>query len=314
MTTNERGLVIVTGASSGIGEAIALHLREGGFAVLAGVRRDEDAERLRTRGLTPIRLDVTDPEQLAAARAQIGDRPLAGLVNNAGILRGGPLEFVPIDDLREQLEVNVVGQMAVTQAFIGGLRAGRGRIVNVGSISARLASPMIGPYVAAKFALEGLTDTLRRELALQGIDVIMIEPGGVNTPLIGRTSQWIEQLYGGSPPELAQRYGAMLTVMLEQTNKIDRQTGIDASAVAKVVDKALTVRRPRTRYLVGRDAIIQATMAKLLPDRLVDRLLLSLIKSLCPAYPATSRPMTPNWQLQPVDTEAAHRRPDDHTS
>jgi NAD(P)-dependent dehydrogenase (short-subunit alcohol dehydrogenase family) len=278
MTTNGRRLVIVTGASSGIGEAIALHLREGGFSVLAGVRRDEDAERLRTRGLTPIRLDVTDPEQLAAARAEVGDRPLAGLVNNAGILRGGPLEFVPIDDLRRQLEVNVIGQVAVTQAFIGGLRAGRGRIVNVGSISGRLASPMIGPYVAAKFALEGLTDTLRRELALQGIEVIMIEPGGVKTPLLGKSSQWAEQLHGDGPPELAQRYGAMLTVMLEQTTKIDRRTGIDASAVAEVVRKALTVRRPRTRYLVGRDAIIQATMAKLLPDRVVDRLLLSLIK------------------------------------
>ena len=279
MTTNGPGLVIVTGASSGIGEAIALHLREGGFSVLAGVRRDEDAERLSTRGLTPIRLDVTDPEHLAAARAEVGDRPLAGLVNNAGILRGGPLEFVRLDDLREQLEVNVIGQVAVTQAFIGGLRAGRGRIVNVGSISGRLATPMVGPYVAAKFALEGLTDTLRRELALQGIDVIMIEPGGVKTPLLGKANQWVEQLYGDSPPELAQRYGAMLTVMLEQTNKIDRRTGIDASAVAKVVGKALTVRRPRTRYLVGRDAIIQATMAKLLPDRVVDRLLLSLIKS-----------------------------------
>jgi NAD(P)-dependent dehydrogenase (short-subunit alcohol dehydrogenase family) len=288
MTTNGRGLVIVTGASSGIGEAIALHLREGGFSVLAGVRRDEDAERLRTRGLTPIRLDVTDPEQLAAARAEVGDRPLAGLVNNAGILRGGPLEFVPIDDLRRQLEVNVIGQVAVTQAFIGGLRAGRGRIVNVGSISGRLASPMIGPYVAAKFALEGLTDTLRRELALQGIEVIMIEPGGVKTPLLGKTSQWAEQLHGDGPPELAQRYGAMLTVMLEQTNKTDRQTGIDASAVAEVVGKALTVRRPRTRYLVGRDAIIQATMAKLLPDRVVDRLLLNLIKSCCQRYAAAA--------------------------
>jgi NAD(P)-dependent dehydrogenase (short-subunit alcohol dehydrogenase family) len=175
--------------------------------------------------------------------------------------------------------VNVIGQVAVTQAFVGVLRAGRGRIVNVGSISGRLASPMIGPYVAAKFALEGLTDTLLRELALQGIDVIVIEPGGVKTRLLGRASHWVEQLHGDGPPELAQRYGAMLTVMLEQTNKIDRQTGIDASAVAEVVGKALTVRRPRTRYLVGRDAIIQATMAKLLPDRVVDRLLLSLIKS-----------------------------------
>src|SRR5262245_50365548 len=131
MKTNERGRVIVTGASTGIGQATALHLDELGFWVLAAVRRDEDAERLRDRGLTPIRLDVTMPKQVAAARAEIGDEPLAGLVNNAGINRSGPLEFVPIEDLRRQLEVNVIGQLAVIQPFIGALRTGGGRIINV---------------------------------------------------------------------------------------------------------------------------------------------------------------------------------------
>jgi NAD(P)-dependent dehydrogenase (short-subunit alcohol dehydrogenase family) len=155
MKTIGRGLVIVTGASRGIGAATALHLRELEFSVLAGVRRNEDAERLRDSGLTPIRLDVTDPEHLAAARAEVGNRPLAGLVNNAGVSRFGPLEFVDIDAVRNQLEVNVIGQVAATQAFISALRAGRtGRIINVGSISGRLATPMIGPYATVKIRAE----------------------------------------------------------------------------------------------------------------------------------------------------------------
>ena len=145
MYMNGRGRVMVTGASTGIGEATALHLGELGFSVLAGVRRDEDAERLREQGLTPICLDVTVAEQLAAARAEIGDEPLAGLVNCAGITHSGPLEFVPVDDMRQQMEVNVIGQLAVTQAFLDALRAGRGRIVNLGSITGLLATPITGP-------------------------------------------------------------------------------------------------------------------------------------------------------------------------
>jgi NAD(P)-dependent dehydrogenase (short-subunit alcohol dehydrogenase family) len=278
MTEADRGRVIVTGASTGIGEATALHLHQLGFSVLAGVRREEDAERLRGRGLTPFQLDVTVPAQLAAARAEIGDCPLAGIVNNAGIVRGGPLEFLPVNDLREQLEVSVVGALAVTQAFFGGLRAGRGRIVNIGSIQGRVAAPMIGPYAAAKFALEALTDSLRRELTPEGIDVIVIEPDGVKTPGLGKANQWVEQLRNDGPPELDSRYGAMIATIIDTTTKIDRQTGIEASAVAKVIGKALTVHRPRTRYLVGRDAKVQVTMAKILPDRVMDRLILRALK------------------------------------
>jgi NAD(P)-dependent dehydrogenase (short-subunit alcohol dehydrogenase family) len=270
-----RGLVVVTGASTGIGAATALHLREIGFSVLAGVRRDSDAARLRELGLTPMRLDITDPDQLADARDTVGDRPLAGLVNNAGINLFGPLEFVQIDDLRLQLEVNVIGQVAATQAFISGLQAGRGRIVNVGSIAGRLATPMVGGYAASKFALSAITDTLRRELIPQGLDVILVEPGGVKTPLISGINQRGDRFDG--PPELAQRYGRMITTALELTKNIDERTGLDASVVAAVIGRALTARRPRTRYLVGRDARLQAAMAKLLPDRLVDRLLLNLM-------------------------------------
>ena len=279
MYMNGRGRVMVTGASTGIGEATALHLGELGFSVLAGVRRDEDAERLREQGLTPIRLDVTVAEQLAAARAEVCDQPLAGLVNCAGIARSGPLEFVSVDDMRQQMEVNVIGQLAVTQAFLDALRAGRGRIVNLGSITGLLGTPITGPYGVSKVALEGMTDVLRRELLSQDIDVVMVVPGGVKTPLMSKASLGFERAFRDGPTELVQRYGPMITTALEHTTKIDRHTGIDAHVVAKVIGKALTVRRPRTRYLVGRDAILAATMAKFIPGRAMDRLILSLIKS-----------------------------------
>jgi NAD(P)-dependent dehydrogenase (short-subunit alcohol dehydrogenase family) len=279
MTMNGRGRVIVTGASTGIGEATARHLRDLGFSVLAGVRCDEDAERLRAYGLTPLRLDVAVPEQISVARVEVGDQPLAGLVNNAGIICSGPLEFVPVEDVRQQLEVNVIGQLAVTQAFLNALRVGRGRIVNVGSMSGLLATPITGPYVTSKFALEGMTDVLRRELLHQGIDVVMVEPGGVKTPIMGKITRRIEQAHREGPPELRQRYGAMMTTAIQITNNIDQRAGVDASVVAKVIGKALTVRRPRTRYLVGRDAILAATMAKFVPDRVIDRLLLKMMAS-----------------------------------
>ncbi len=274
-----RGLVIVSGASTGIGEATALHLRRLGFSVLAGVRREQDVVRLRDSGLTPIHLDVTNADQLAAARTEVGDRPLAGLVNNAGINNWGPVEFVRIDDWRRQMEVNVIGHVAATQTFIDGLRAGGGRIVNVGSISGRLATAMTGPYAASKFALRAITDTMRQELALQGIDVVLVEPGGVNTRLIRDNQRRLGQLERDSPPELMQRYGAMLSTSLENMTRLCERNGLHPSTVAKVIGKALTARRPRTRYLIGGDARLLAAMAGLLPDRAVDRLLLSQLKN-----------------------------------
>lgn len=278
MTTTHRGSVVVTGGSSGIGKATALHLRGLGFSVWAGVRGEDDARRMLEYGLTPIQIDVTKPEQLAAARAELGDLPLAGLVNNAGITRGGPLEAIPLADLREQFEVNVIGQVAVTQTFIHALRAGRGRIINVGSIAGRFAIPIIGPYVASKFALEGITDTLRRELVLRGVDVILMESGGVRTPIMRKTTHSINRVYRESPPELRQCYAPMLAAAFDNINNIERHTGMDADKVARVIGKALLARRPRTRYVVGQDAVIAAMMAKLLPDRVIDRLLLRKVK------------------------------------
>src|ERR687894_214914 len=195
------GTVLVTGASTGIGEATVLHLRELGFDVIGAVRKDEDAERLEGQGLRTVRLDVTDAAQIAAARDSLGDAPLAGLVNNAGIAVASPLEFIPVDRLRQQLEVNLIGQIAVTQAFLPALRRAGGRIVMMSSIGGRVALPLVGPYNASKFGLEGASDSLRRELRPHGVDVILIEPGGVKTPIWKKSTRVATDIEAAMPPE-----------------------------------------------------------------------------------------------------------------
>jgi NAD(P)-dependent dehydrogenase (short-subunit alcohol dehydrogenase family) len=267
------GRVVVTGASTGIGEATAKHLKELGFDVYAGVRKAEDAERLRVGGVTPLTLDVTDSDSIAAARSELGDSPLAGLVNNAGVAVSGPVEFVPIEELRRQLEVNLIGQVAVTQAFLPQLRQGRGRIVNVSSIGGRVALPLMSPYNASKFGLEAVSDSLRRELRGQGIDVILIEPGGVKTPIWRKGNSAADELLADAPPEAERLYGTLIESLRAEADKIDRERGLPPQAVAEVIGEALTARRPRTRYLVGRDAKLRARAAALLPDRAMDALI-----------------------------------------
>ena len=266
------GTVLVTGASSGIGEATALHLRELGFDAVAAVRKDEDAERLAGRGLRTLKLDVTDADSIAAARDELGDGPLAGLVNNAGIAVAAPLEFLPLDQLRQQLEVNLIGQLAVTQRFLPALRAARGRIVNVSSIGGRVALPLVGAYHASKFALEAVSDTLRRELLSQGVDVIVIEPGGVKTPIWRKGDELATELTADLPPEGRRLYGNLIAAIRKQTAKIATETGIEPRVVAEAIGHALTARRPRARYLVGRDAKMRAPAAAVLPDRVMDRI------------------------------------------
>ena len=181
--SSRRGAVVITGASTGIGRASALDLDSRGFRVFAGVRKDEDAERLRSErpSIEPLRIDVTDADSIAAARDRVTEAVdgagLAGLVNNAGIAVPGPLEHLPIDEIRRQLEVNLIGQIAVTQAFLPLLRTARGRIVNIGSIGGRVALPLLGPYAGSKHAMEGITDSLRRELRPWGIEVSIVRPG-----------------------------------------------------------------------------------------------------------------------------------------
>jgi NAD(P)-dependent dehydrogenase (short-subunit alcohol dehydrogenase family) len=256
---------LVTGASSGIGQACAVQLAQAGWHVLAGVRRAGDAPE----GTVEVLLDVTDAEQIGAAAAEVDE--LHGLVNNAGIALAGPLELIPVDELRHQLEVNLVGQIAVTQAFLPTLRRARGRVVFMGSIAGKSALPFLGPYAASKHGLEAVADSLRVELRPFGIHVSIVEPGTIKTPIwtrsAARADELIEQLQDG---RLEQLYGDRITRFRQLAMKRGA-AGAPADAVAEVVVDALTADRPRTRYLVGRDAKLRAGFERL-PDRLRDRI------------------------------------------
>ena len=242
---------LVTGASSGIGRACAIRLARSGWRVLAGVRRDGTAPEETEEFL----LDVADPPPLELDR-------LDALVNNAGIAVAGPLEFLPADELRRQLEVNVVGQLRVTQLALPALRAARGRIVNVGSISGRSALPFLGAYAMSKFALEAMTDALRVELGPWGLSVSIVEPGTIKTPMWTRERP-------DPPPDAMVLYGDRLAAFRRFALRRS-ENGAPAEAVAAVVEEALISPRPKPRYLVGRDARLRAGVERL-PDRLRDR-------------------------------------------
>jgi NAD(P)-dependent dehydrogenase (short-subunit alcohol dehydrogenase family) len=270
------GGVLITGASTGIGEATALRLDKAGFRVFAGVRKPEDGERLRAAGVTVVQpLDVTKPEDIEAAvktvEAALDGAPLRGIVNNAGIGIGGPLEALPLDDFRRTLEVNTTSQLAVTQAFLPLLRKSKGRVVNMSSVGGRVAQPFAGPYIASKFALEAVTDVLRGELLGWGIDVIAIEPGTIATPIWEKSSREAEDVLAKLTPEQRELYGKRLAKMAKL---LERQTkrGAPPEKVAEAVEKALTASRPKTRYLLG-DAHVLVWLKRLLPMRWFDRLL-----------------------------------------
>jgi NAD(P)-dependent dehydrogenase (short-subunit alcohol dehydrogenase family) len=275
-----KGAIVVTGASTGIGYACARLLDAHGYAVFAGMRRDVDAARLRegaSERLHPLMLDVTDSASIATAAAEVaaavGASGLHGLVNNAGIAVAGPLEFLPLSELRHQLEVNVIGQVAVTQAFLPLLRQGHGRIVNIGSIGGKLAGPMLGAYNASKFALEGLTDALRRELRPWNIPVAIVEPGTTATPIWQKSLAAGDSLAADLPPQTMELYGRAIEGARRVARHNAKGGGTPPDAVAQAVLHALTAPRPRTRYPVGREARIGAILARLLPDRTLDRLL-----------------------------------------
>ena len=271
-----RGGVLVTGASTGIGEATALHLQKAGFRVFAGVRKPEDGESLRAAGVTVIHpLDVTKGDEIAAAVETVvqglNGSPLRGIVNNAGIGIGGPLEALDLDDFRRTVEVNTTSQLAVTKAFLPLLRRSQGRIVNMSSIGGRVAQPFAGPYIASKFALEAVTDVLRAELLGWGIDVIAIEPGTIATPIWEKSSREADEVLAKLTPEQRELYGTRLAKMAKV---LERQTkrGAPPEKVAEAVEKALTAKRPKTRYLVG-DAYLLIGLKRFLPTRWFDRLL-----------------------------------------
>lgn len=267
--------VLITGASTGIGEASARLLAAEGFTVFAGVRSDEDAARLEGDGVVPLRLDVTDAAQISAAvgavEQQLAGRPLAGIVNNAGIAVPGPFELLAVDDLRRQLEVNSIAPVAVTQAFLPLLRPAKGRVVNMSSIGGLVAQPFVGAYSMSKFALEAMTDSLRRELLPWGIRVIAIEPGTIRTPMWEKGIHTGEQEIAALDDTARALYGRRMERVLRTTAKLAAR-GVPADDVAKAVHHALTARRPRLRYRVG-DAKLFAVVGGVVPDRVLDQVL-----------------------------------------
>jgi len=279
-----QGAIVITGASTGIGRATALHLDRNGYQVFAGVRRDADAESLRkeaSENLRTIHLDVVDPVSIGAARKTVGDAlgdaGLAGLINNAGISVGSPYEFLELDELRRQLEVNFIGPVAVTQAFLALVRKRRGRIVNVSSIGGLMAAPIIGAYAASKYAIEAFSDSLRRELKPWGMHVSVIEPGAIATPMFGKGDAYAERINRQASPEQTELYGAAIEAIRAGFRGFEK-AAVPPERVARAIHHALSAKRPRTRYLVGPDARIQALLARFLPDRVLDALLVRMFK------------------------------------
>lgn len=276
--------VVITGTSTGIGEAAALRLDRAGWQVFAGVRRDEDGRALAARSssrLHWLRFDVTDRAAIeeAAARvaADVGEAGLDGLVNNAGIAGGGPVEFLSAEVFRRQLDVNLIGLLVVTQAFLPLLRRARGRIVNVGSISGRIASPMIAPYCASKHGVEALSDALRMELAPWGVDTIVIEPGVVVTPIWEKGSRGLDAAMESLPAKATELYATHLNAMRWMLERGKRR-GVRPERVAAVIERALTARRPRPRYVIGADARLRLLLQMVLPRRWMDALVLRVIR------------------------------------
>jgi len=270
--------VLVTGAAKGIGRACVLRLGHAGWRVYAGVRSPQHGAELAAEAgpaVQPVVFDVTDHDSVQKAATfiavDLGERPLRGVVNNAGIAVAGPLEFIPIAEVRRQFEVNVLGQLAVTQALLPLLRRSRGRVVNIGSIAGRSAMPLTGPYSASKFALEALTDSLRVELMPFGVDVVIVEPGMIATPIWQTSIHAADKLIGTLPPEVEKYYGKVIRAVRDRASTGDIK-GLPPDAVARVVEEALTAPRPRTRYVVGRDAHLRVLLQKL-PDRWRDRII-----------------------------------------
>jgi NAD(P)-dependent dehydrogenase (short-subunit alcohol dehydrogenase family) len=270
--------VLVTGASTGIGRATALRLDAAGWKVYAGVRSDEAGAvlaGLASERLQPLIVDVTDAATCAAAMATVGGS-LDGLVNNAGIAVGGPLETVALDELRNQLEVNVVGQVAMTQAALPALRAARGRIVFTSSVGGKMAAPFIGPYAASKFALEAIADSLRIELMQWGIEVCVVAPGSVATPIWDKGAGQIDDVTGGMTDAQRSLYAGSIEAfrkVLIDTGK----RGVAPEKVAAAIEDALTASRPRLRRGIGLDARGQLAAASVLPKRVMNKIVVRVM-------------------------------------
>lgn len=281
---DSKGNVLITGCSTGIGRATALHLDQLGFRVFACVRKASDGEVLcaqATERLTPIIMDVTDAEAIAAAKEMVsrsvGHAGLAGLVNNAGIAFSLPLEFAPLDEFRELYEVNVFGLLAVTQAFLPLIRRARGRIVNISSTAAIVVAPFHGPYCSSKFAVNALSDALRRELRPLGVQVSTIMPGSIDTAIWQKDVERTNRLRAGLPPDAGELYGSNFAKFREYFFEGMGRHGIPPEEIAHVIAQALTAKRAKPSYLVGREPHTYQLLKRLIPERFHDWIVLRTI-------------------------------------
>ncbi|MCK8486661.1 SDR family NAD(P)-dependent oxidoreductase [Paenibacillus sp. MBLB2552] len=281
MSFQTQELVVVTGTSSGIGRATAEQLAAEGFHVLAGVRRQEDANKIKRKNIEPVIVDVTQVDTLKALAERVEQdplgRPLRAVVNNAGIAVNAPLEMVPLDEFRRQIEVSVIGQVAVIQALTPALLNSGGRVVNIGSLGGKVSMPGFGIYSAAKYAMEAINDSLRREMSSFGLKVIMITPGGVSTGLSERGIATAERLAKLMTPDQHRRHDRLFDAVKAQAEAWATD-GIRPEKVAAVVSRAIHVNKPRTRYTVGRDSALLTRLIRILPDKLLDRMLRSQMK------------------------------------
>jgi NAD(P)-dependent dehydrogenase (short-subunit alcohol dehydrogenase family) len=284
-STEIEELIVVTGASTGMGAATAKELARRGFHVLAGVRRDSDAAAVRDTNIEPVILDITQPDQIKALADRIvadpAHRPLRALVNNAGIAVNAPVEALPIAEWRRQFEVNLFGHISVTQALMPSLLASSGRVVNISSVGGKIAMATYGAYAGTKFALEAVSDSLRREVAPLGVQVVIVEPGGVRTAMSASGIATARDLAGSMTPDQSKRYGRLVQAIIAQAAAFTK-TGLPAEKAALVIARAVTTRRPRTRYTIGRDAALLTRLTRILPDRVLDRILAANLR---PHYP-----------------------------
>lgn len=281
--------MVVTGASTGMGAATARELANRRYHILAGVRRECDADAIRADGIEPVILDLTRPDHVRALVDRIASdpdhRPLRALVNNAGVSVNAPVEAFPLDEWRRLYDVNLFGHIAVTQALLPFLHRSHGRIVNISSVGGKVAMATYGPYAGTKFALEAVSDALRRELAPHGVQVVVVEPGAVQTEMGGRGAVTTNDLAARMNPEQQQRYGGLIRAVVANT-AAHMQTGLPAERAGYLIAEAATARRPRTRYTVGRDAAILTCFTRILPDRILDRLAAATLRRYLPKVAA----------------------------
>ncbi|WP_174286884.1 SDR family NAD(P)-dependent oxidoreductase [Sphingomonas bacterium] len=278
---NSGQIIAVSGASTGIGAATARALAERGFHVLAGVRREEDAAAIRAANIEPIMLDIKDGHAVAALAQRIAAdperRPLRALVNNAGLQINAPVETLPLAVWRRLFDVNLFGHVAMVQALLPALIEGRGTIVNISSIGGKMAMAGYGPYAATKFALEAMSDSLRREVAPLGVKVVVVEPGAVATAMLGRVGDTGERVFSDMTAAQLGRYGKLMRAVVAQAQAA-AGGAVPAEEVGRMIADAITSGRPRARYTVGRQAAVAAGLTKLLPDRVLDAMLARALK------------------------------------